>query len=350
MKISLQKIIQNHLYRKSIISFLLYPLSILYAILQIIRRKIHKKGYRSRSFVISVGNIVSGGSGKTPFTIFLANYLQEKGYKTAISHRGYKGSFEHSTVLISDRDKIFPKARLAGDEAHLIAQKCPDIPVVTGKNRTKAIQLLESAFLDLQIIILDDSFQHLKVRHDFDFLIFNSIGGIGNGFVLPAGILREPLSALQFSDCIVWQGQDEPLPKIKNYKKPIFRTHYTINKISNQSGESLSLEHFHKGNIALLSGIGLPASFENTVHAAGFKFVFHEKMPDHFDYQDKAFFSYLKEKLKQKKIDFLFTTEKDAVKLTQANLPLFVVEIGYHFAAFSEFETLISKTLKNGVL
>jgi len=254
-KISLQKIVQKHLYQKSLLSYLLYPLSILYGILQKGRRKVHKKGYRSRCFVISIGNIVSGGSGKTPFTIFLANYLKEKNYNVAISHRGYKGSFEHSTVLISDRDRIFPKAQLAGDEANLIAQKCPNIPVITGKNRTKAIQALESTFPDLQIIILDDSFQHLKVQHDFDFLIFNSIGGIGNGFVLPAGILREPLSAIRFSDCVIWQGSEEPISNITNFPKPIFRTQYQISRIYDKANKNIAWKRFQQGNIALLSGI-----------------------------------------------------------------------------------------------
>jgi tetraacyldisaccharide 4'-kinase len=348
-KISVQNIVQNHLYRRSLFSYLLYPLSLLYGILQAWRRKVHKKGYRSRCFVISIGNIVSGGSGKTPFTIFLANFLKQKDYKVAISHRGYKGSFEHSTVLISDRERIFFKAQLAGDEANLIAQKCSKIPVIAGKNRTKAIQLLESTFSDLQIIILDDSFQHLKVQHDFDILIFNSLGGIGNGFVLPAGILREPLSALRFSDCLIWQGREEPISNITNYQKPIFRTQYQISRIYDKLNKYIELEQFQQGKIALLSGIGLPASFENTVRSAGFDFVFHEKMPDHFDYQNQTFLPNLKAKLEKHNISYLFTTEKDAVKLINSDLPLFIVEISYQFTHFPEFETLLTKVLQNGI-
>ena len=100
--------------------------------------------------------------------------------------------------MISDENQVLDLAKEAGDEAFLLASKLPGIPVIAGRNRKKAIQILEEKYPELEYIILDDSFQHLKVEHDLDFVVFNAIGGMGNGFVLPAGILRESISALKF--------------------------------------------------------------------------------------------------------------------------------------------------------
>ena len=108
--IDYQKFIDNHLKKKSIVSYLLLPFSYIYSIVMALRRQYYKffdLGYKSRIKIISVGNIVAGGTGKTPFVIFLANYLKKKGYKVAVSHRGYKGSFEKNVTLISDRNKLF---------------------------------------------------------------------------------------------------------------------------------------------------------------------------------------------------------------------------------------------------
>ena len=135
----MQKFIENHLYKRSILSYLLFPISIKYSILQKCRRRFYQVFssliYKSKIKVISIGNIVSGGSGKTPFTIFLTRYLQEKGFRVAVSHRGYKGKFEKKNILISDRNNIFDSARDAGDEAYLLASKLKGIPVIVGRDQ-----------------------------------------------------------------------------------------------------------------------------------------------------------------------------------------------------------------------
>ena len=323
----MQNLIEKNLYKKSLLSYLLWPLSIKYSLILILRRKLHLGGYRSRCKIISVGNVVSGGSGKTPVTIFLAKYLRKQGKMIAVSHRGYKGKFENDNKLISDEKEVFSFAKDAGDETFLLANKLVGIPVITGRDRKRSIQILEEKYPDLEYIVLDDSFQHLKVHHDLDFVVFNSIGGIGNGFVLPSGILREPLSALKYSDYIVYNGTGEIPAQIKKYNKPILKGKYRIKRFSDINGSEVRPE----GKLALLSGIGLPKSFENTIHKAGFHFEKHFRFPDHYNFKNNEVIKQISANVKLEKIVFLLTTEKDFAKLQfiEHNLPLVIVEVEF---------------------
>ena len=332
----MQNFIESHLYKRSLFSYLLWPISFKYSLIMILRRLITKQGYKSKCKIISVGNIVSGGSGKTPFTIFLANYLKNKGFKIAVSHRGYKGKFEYENELISNREEIFDSAKDAGDEAYLLVSKLTGIPVIVGRDRTNSIQMLEKKYPDLEYIILDDSFQHLKVFHDLDFVVFNEIGGIGNGFVLPAGILREPLSALKFADYIVFNGKGEIPEEIKKYKKPILLGEYHIKRFSDKNGNKIKPTE----KLALLSGIGLPKSFENTIKEAGLSFEKHYRFPDHYDFKDKAILQKIETELNQDAIQRLLITEKDFAKLRfiEHNLPLVVVEVEFELSNIGEMK------------
>jgi len=323
----MQKIIEKHLYKKSLISYLLLPLSLFFSFVLILRRKFHSGSYRSRCKIISVGNIVSGGSGKTPVTIYLAKYLQKQGKKVSVSHRGYKGKFENENKLISDENEVFEFAKDAGDETYLLASKLTGIPIIAGRNRKRSIQILEEKYPDLEYIILDDSFQHLKVQHDYDFVVFNAIGRIGNGFVLPAGILREPLSALEYSDYIVFNGKGEIPTQIQKYNKPVLKGEYKIKQFSDLNGKEIN----PKGKLTLLSGIGLPKSYENTIQEAGLQFENHFRFPDHYDFKNKEVIKQISDEVKKEKIDYVLTTEKDFAKLQfiEHDLPLVIVEVEF---------------------
>ena len=196
--------------------------------------------------------------------------------------------------------------------------------------------ILEKKFPALDYIVLDDSFQHLKVFHDQDFVVFNEIGGIGNGFVLPAGILREPLSALKFSDYIVFNGEGEIPWQLLKYNKPILRGEYIVKRFYYTDGNDVT----PTDRLALLSGIGLPKSFENTIRKAGLSFEKHYCFPDHYNFEDKAILQKIETELRKEKIDYLLITEKDFAKLQfiEHSLPLVIVEIEFKLSNIEEMK------------
>ena len=347
-----QNFIENNFHKKSILSYILLPISCLYSQFSRIRRIFCSSNsqFRSRCFVISVGNIVAGGSGKTPFTIFLSNYLSSRGIKVAVSHRGYKGDFENSIKLISDYSTIFSCASSAGDEAYLLAKRCKNIPVVAGKNRKLALRLLEKKFPSLQVVILDDSFQHLKIHHDFDFIIFNALVGVGNNFVLPAGILREPISSLKNANAVIWQGSQSVPDQISKINVPIFRASYHVTKIIDQKKSEINSFILKTKNVILLSGIGVPKSFENTIHELKIPFKKHVILNDHAEYSSDTIRK-IEQEARKNEVDYVITTEKDFAKLEKLNhnLPLLIVCIEYQFDDIKSLETDLMLPLLNEI-
>ena len=329
-----QEFINKHLYNKTVVSFLLLPLSWVYSLIQIFHRthyKIFKPQRQSdRIKVISIGNITAGGSGKTPFTIFLAKLLKRNNVKTAVCLRGYKGEFENCNRIISSYDRIYEIADKTGDEAQLLAAKLPGVPIAVGRNRTLSVNLLINEFKDLEVIILDDAFQHLKVHQDIRIVLFNKKAGLGNGFVIPAGILREPLSALRDADFFVCNGGT--LNKLPG-KKTVFEGKYLVSGVYSLDQENVDIDSLKGKNIGLLSGLGFPESFEKTISDAGLEFLHHFRYPDHYDYSSDTMKTVHKD-MQKKNIEIILTTEKDYTKLSQLkssiDFPVYIVAIKYH--------------------
>jgi|SRR5690554_112046 len=319
-------------YRRTIPNYLLLPFALIFTAVTQLRRKLYNVGlcsvYVPSVPAISIGNIVSGGSGKTPFTIYLTRLLQKRGYRIAVSHRGYKGSYEASNKLISDRDGLLAGADKAGDEPLLLAEKLPGIPVIVGKKREHSLEILQEKFPDLDFIILDDSFQHLRVKKACNLVLFNSITKIGNSFVLPAGILREPLSSLKYADLIIYNGEDYIPPDLVENNRQVFRIHYEIERFYLANGEEIDPVLIRGKKTALISGIGQPESFENTVRLAGIEFSKHYCMPDHYAYGDRRMIDRLSKEIGET-YEYLITTEKDFTKLKQYSdrFPFVIVSI-----------------------
>ncbi|MCD6329694.1 MAG: tetraacyldisaccharide 4'-kinase [Candidatus Cloacimonetes bacterium] len=347
---SFHSFIEKHWVKRSILSYFFLPLAFLFSLVLTCRRNLYKwklfRKYRSHTFIISVGNLTIGGNGKTPFTILLARALQEEGMNIAVSHRGYKGAYENTIKLISDENKIFEYALQAGDEPLLLAHNLKGIPVVVGKNRKSAVRLLEEK-IHPDVIILDDSYQHIKVHHDFDFLLFNAKNPIGNGFLTPAGMLREPLKSIKYADCFVLndiKGECSVPQIFEKYSTPFLSTSYRIDYFVRYMDLTKNFSSFFAGKkIFLLSGIGNPTSFENSIKELDIKFAHHYQFSDHYEYSKDDIARIIK-KTENQKIDAIITTEKDFVKLKELD---FNMERFY----FAKLEVKINEMdIFNGIL
>ena len=180
--------------------------SLFYGIGSGLKNKLYDKGilkpHKVDAFVISVGNLTTGGVGKTPVVAEIAKYLMEKGEKTAIISRGYGGKLSNKNInVISDGKTIFYEAEMAGDEPFWLAQNTKAV-VITSKNRVKASEFAIKNY-GVTKIILDDGFQHRKLHRDLDIVLMDSEKGFGNENLLPAGPLREGTEAFSRVDKLV---------------------------------------------------------------------------------------------------------------------------------------------------
>lgn len=268
------------------------------------------KSEKVDAFVISVGNLTTGGVGKTPVVAELANYFCKKDKRVAIISRGYGGKLSNKKVnLISDGSDIFYNAQDAGDEPYWFAENVKGVYVLTCSNRVKAAKYAIRN-LGVNVIILDDAFQHRKIQRDLNLILIDSEKLFGNVKHLPAGPLRENLNGLKRADKVIIMNKTAQ--KIdKNILSSIFKSFdeektfvcnvipgYTYNI---KTAEVLPL----KSDVFGLCAIGQPEQFYNFL-----KLKFN--LLDTYTYDDHHSYSYREiSRLKGN----IVTTEKDAVKL-----------------------------------
>jgi len=282
--------------------------------------------------VVSVGNITWGGVGKTPLIQFIAAALVERGKKPAVLIRGYMPG---------------ANGQLPSDEAILLQSGLPGTAVIAGPDRCgSARKFLRNS--DADIFLLDDGFQHRRLKRDLDIVVIDTTNplGPGGGRVIPAGILREPLSALQRADVFVLTKTDlaaDNLSGLKqrlqeiNSRAPIMETvHRPAGIMDFSGGRELGLGFLNNKNVACLCGIGDPQGFLKTVRGLGAEvrdsFIFGDH---HWYRQDEL--AAVAARCRREGIDYLVITEKDSVKLQAlagertADLRILVLKIKIDF-------------------
>lgn len=269
------------------------------------------KPKRVNAFVVSVGNITTGGVGKTPVVSEIAKYFISNGYKTAIVSRGYGGKLSNKNVnIISDGEKIFYNAKLAGDEPYWLAQNTPGVIVITCKDRYKGAKYAVEKFGAAKII-LDDGFQHRKLHRDLDIVLMDSKMGFGNEKLLPAGPLREGPNAFSRINKLVVVSKDtehsraEKLAKImaKKLKADIEVCYTEPDYVYNiKTGEHLA----SGADITAMCAIGQPKQF--------YDFLSDYKIKQTIDFDDHH--CYTEDEIP---LGTVVTTEKDAVKMKDFN-------------------------------
>ncbi len=291
--------------------WLLLPLSWLYCAVAVVRRKIYqlklKKSYTASVPVVVIGNIVVGGSGKTPLLIFLCEFIKKNGFKPGVVSRGYGGKVAGvKQVLEND------PAELVGDEPLMICQRTK-VPVVVGADRVAAVNhLLEKNQCD--IVLSDDGLQHYRMKRDIEIAVIDSNRGFGNGFCLPAGPLRERVSRLNEVDIVVYNGaSDEVIGDANSESTGACSYTLKIVELCHLSrGECVALSSFTNKTVHAVAGIGNPLRFFTQLRDNGINVIEHA-FSDHHAYTQADFSGWDN--------DCIIMTEKDAVKCRDLSLP-----------------------------
>jgi tetraacyldisaccharide 4'-kinase len=288
----------NTWYKPHPIRWLLSPLSLIYRMIASLRKRCYTLGLFKQSKlpcpVIIVGNITVGGTGKTPFIIWLAQQLSHAGFKPGIVSRGYGGYSEHYPLAVT----LESEAAVVGDEPLMIAQrtKCP--VVVSPKRYQAGIALLEN--YDCDVILSDDGLQHYALARDVEIVIVDGQRQFGNHYCLPAGPLREPLSRLKNVDFIVENTSGEALDN--HY--PMTLIPAMLKNLNNETVQR-TIDTFQHQSSHAVAGIGNPSRFFSQLRNDGLTITEHPFTDHHEFHPHDLMFGDDKP---------IIMTEKDAVK------------------------------------
>ena len=295
--------------RRGVLAWLLAPVSVLYYALYLCRGALYalhiRRPTRLDVPVVVVGNLYVGGTGKTPLTVELVRALTARGWRPGIVSRGY-GARESAPRLVHPGDA----ARQVGDEPLLIV-RATTAPLAIGKRRVEAAQLLRATHPECDVIIADDGLQHMQLGRDMEIALLNH-RGFGNGWMLPAGPLREPASRLDRVDAIALNGVSGEVPEVavatpryrmRTHLASAFALHSP--KLRIELSALAAEQRAHGWRLTAAAGIGAPDRFFAMLRAAG---LVIDELPlaDHFDYSTNPFSNCA--------ADRILITEKDAVK------------------------------------
>jgi tetraacyldisaccharide 4'-kinase len=303
-------------------SFILQMFSLMYTLVIKLRIAAYKFGFFKSealaAYVISVGNITTGGTGKTPFVAMIAQWAIKNGIKTAILSRGYKRRKGNRFLIVSDGQRVFASSDEAGDEAFLLAKKLNSVPVLVSKKRHR-IGYLALKLFNSHLLLLDDGYQHLSVKRDLNILLIDSLWQFGNHSLLPAGPLREPANEIKRADIIVLTkctdkntGHDLLAYFQGTYPEiPILRAGHFPDQVWLPLKNKLYAPKFLSGKrVVAFAGLANTGDFFNMIKDLGAIIIHSKSFPDHKYFNEKEIkeLTYLKT---LSDADFLLTTEKD---------------------------------------
>ncbi len=314
---------------------LLLPFGLLYgAILQIRNWLYDWNILNSERFsvpVISVGNITAGGTGKTPFTIYLAQKLNKRFNRIAIVSRGY-GRTSHGVRLVAARGQFYLSPAEAGDEPFLMARSLPQAVVIVAEKRAEGIRLAQEKF-QVDLVILDDAFQHRAVQRDLDILLINGQEAWHSNFPIPAGTLREFKFNYKRAQMLIFtkleSGQSVP---VASRHIPYYTSSARLSDVLDRDNRIIGpLASLQGQKVLAFSGIAHPQSFAHALSEQGVRVVREEGFKDHHAYTISDM-HHLQKLAWESGASALLCTEKDMVKLQnmewgKAPLPVYAVRL-----------------------
>jgi tetraacyldisaccharide 4'-kinase len=308
--------------------------------------------------VVSVGNITMGGSGKTPLVIYLLNFLKKKAH-TGVLSRGY-GRNSKGYLLVSEGSEILTRVDECGDEMYHTVLEC-NVPAAVSENRVRGAEKL-IAKTGIEVLVLDDAFQHRWIARDINLLIFEQRFLIQpfsiNKFLLPSGILREQYRGIKRADAVIinrkFSDKAEIPQEYRKYfgKKKVFTAFYkAIEVVDIVRKTKYTLDEFSGQKSLVVSGIANPFSFINILNKSrvdtGNRLIFRDHKNYSIDEIQK-----IRKTFYATNSHSVITTEKDAVKLLNFSdefddIDIFYLKIEISFDEESEFQNFILDKLKN---
>ena len=281
------------------LAWILWPVAQIYGLLVCARRQLYRIGlFKSERFpvaVVVVGNVIAGGAGKTPLVIALATHLQAQGHHVGVVSRGY-GRLGDDTLEVDTKTPV----EMSGDEPALI-KRAQAAPVFVAKKRADAVHALLVAYPETSVVICDDGLQHYALQRDIEIAAFDD-RGIGNGWLLPAGPLREawPDRLHQGVDFVVHTG---PVPAFAGFLSSRRLADYAVAA----NGDRVALASLQDAPVSALAAIAQPEAFFSMLRQRRIVLQKTIALPDHDDFSDFDFSSLAGQTV--------LCTEKDAVKL-----------------------------------
>lgn len=332
-------------------SLLLPPLSALYGALTKTRLSLYRRGtFRTTALdrpVISIGNITTGGTGKTPLVEWVAKTVASASKKVCILTRGYGRESPRRHVVVSDGETILVTPAEAGDEPYLLATNLlGTAAVICNADRISAGRYAIET-LGTECFVLDDGFQHLQLARDLNIVTIDATNPWGGGQLLPYGRLREPISGLNRADCVVITRSDQvtntrELHELSDQIRALIRGRPLF-----QSNMRAVHAPVNTGPVAAFCAVGNPRSFFEELTRSGYEVVFQKTFTDHHWYTQGDIDELIADATRAG-AKSLITTAKDAVKLRSLSfsLPYHVFEIEIAIQDDEAFRDLILKAAK----
>lgn len=350
---------------------ILYIFSLIYGLLVNIKLAGYKYGIFQKQkldcFVISLGNVTVGGTGKTPTAQRLARDIRDMGYRVVILNRGYRAKWHGEVGIVSDGKRLHMDAAEAGDEAYMLAKHLPEVPVLIGAERAKTGRYAMEHF-GAEVAILDDGYQHWQLERDLDILLVDAVNVFGNGYILPRGTLREPISHISRADICLMTKVDQAAAGYCDYIRETVHRYNPEARIVesihqprcfipltewyvNIASQGIDIAQMRGKRIMAVSAIGNPASFEQTLSDLGAVIIESLRYPDHHDYAMSEMTDIFQQ-AENAGAEAIVITEKDAVKIPadvareKWSIPIYVICVEVNFQKGSEgLANLLKKRL-----